>query len=39
MVNLKSKLFVYLFYSIHKVVNDLDSFFSDTVKELQCYTE
>lgn len=38
MVNLKSNLII-LFCSIHKVVNDLDTFFSDTVKELNCYTE
>ena len=39
MDNLKSNFYVKFFFSIHKVVNDLDSFFCDTVKELQCYTE
>lgn len=37
MDNFKSKIFFY--FSIHKVVNDLDSFFADTVKELNCYSE
>lgn len=38
MDNSKSNLLFYS-YSMHKVVNDLDTFFNDTVKQLHCYSE